>query len=390
MPGSNRKILIVSASIGAGHNQAANAIKTAWKISYPNDTINIIDFMADDNSHLNYLIKEIYLKTITISPDLYETLYRWTQGSGAGTKVQDMLSWVMRRSMARIIQHYHPDLIICTHPFPCGATAYLRRKNKLSIPIVGVVTDFAVHSLWTSNEVSHYIIAAPELMTDLLKQGISASCISATGIPIHPSFSRISQRNLSNPLPNNKAKPVVLIMGGGLGIGRMGNLLLGLNSSPIPLEIIVVAGSNISLREDLKSLAKYSPHDVRVFGYTEHILELMQASDILITKPGALTISEALAAELPMLFIEPIPGQEIDNAAFVIDKGAAYWLINAEAATRMDGGDINGQLTYLLTNPAELTTMRAAARKISRPQSAIMAVTIINSMMERTLLASAR
>lgn len=375
MSGS-RRVLIVSASIGAGHDRAAGAIQAAWELERPGDSIHIIDFMAEDNSHFNYLIKELYLKALAVSPDLYETLYRWTQGARTGSKVQDMLSWVMRRSMSRIIQQYRPDLVICTHPFPCVAMAYLKRKNKWNIPIAGVITDFSIHSLWINHEVNKYIVAASELKTDLLKRGIRTSRISATGIPIHPDFSHAGGSTFFRPLRRSgKAKPAILIMGGGLGIGRMQDLLLSLNNSTFALDITAVAGSNTALRADLQAIAQKSPHNVKVLGYTEHIREFMQAADLLITKPGALTISEALAAELPMLLFEAIPGQEIDNAAFVIRKGAARWLTE-------------GTVDALLADDAALAAMRTAARQISRPQSALSAVRCINSNMDQSLWVS--
>lgn len=384
MPGASKKILILSASIGAGHNQAANAIKAAWEIKFPCDDIQIIDFMADESSRFNHFIKEAYLKTIAISPDLYDTLYRWTYDTGSGAKVQDILFWTMRTSMLRMIRQYRPDLVICTHPFPCGAAAYLKRRRKVIIPVVGIITDFAVHSLWIHNEVDQYIVASPEQKADLLRQGISTFRVFATGIPIHPRFADPRDSRMPDHLPD----PVILLMGGGLGMGAMEEFLKELNRVALPLDIIAVTGENVLLRETMEAMAVKSPHRVRVLGYTKHIYNLMATADILITKPGALTISEALAAELPMLFFEAIPGQEIDNAGFAIRSGAARWLAVDPDDSGREGNSLSRQLTDLLAHPEELANMRAAAKRIGRSQSAFLAVNAMNRIFERTLAAS--
>lgn len=375
----SRNILIVSASVGAGHTQAANAIKDAWEVTSPDDNITIVDFMDESNSHFNNFIKEVYLKTIQVSPDLYETVYRWTKDTSSGAKVQDLLSWAMRTNMMQIIQRHRPDVVICTHPFPCGAIAYLKRKGRLDIPIVGIITDFSVHSLWINQEVNQYIVAAPELKEELVMQGIPASRISATGIPIHPSFARNGATNSPSPA-RSENKPVLLIMGGGLGIGPMQDLLAQLNSLAFSLEIIFVTGSNTTLREKLSSLAANTPHNVKVLGYTQRVQELMNVADLLITKPGALTISEALAMKLPMLFFEAIPGQEKDNAGFVVAKGAARWLAMEDGITK--------QLNDLFADSGQLARMRDSAEKIGCPQSALSALTMIDRLMDKGLLVS--
>ncbi|VBB08275.1 monogalactosyldiacylglycerol (mgdg) synthase [Lucifera butyrica] len=382
MPDINERVLIISASIGAGHNQAAKALKTAWEIQFPHDSIYIADFMSEANSRFNHLIKELYLKTITVSPEIYDILYRWTQHTRSTAKVQDIFFWAMRLSVARLVKQHCPSLIICTHPFPCGAMAYLKRKKRLEIPVVDVITDFSVHPIGINAEVDQYIIADPELKVPLIEQGVSASRVVATGIPIHPRFAS-AQEVAESPVKVDKTKPVLLIMGGGLGLGPLVEFLLFLNQVTLPLEIIVVAGKNPVLYENLQTLAAQSPHNVYVLGYTEQIMELMRVSDILITKPGALTVSEALAVGLPMLFYEAIPGQEMDNARFIINKGAACWLKD------LNGDKIGRQLTKLLKNPSELAKMRHAAAQIGRAQAALDAVNAINNQFVNRLNAFA-
>jgi processive 1,2-diacylglycerol beta-glucosyltransferase len=380
MESKNKKVLIISSSIGAGHTQAAIAIKAAWKMKFTADQVHIADFMDSNNSYLNYVVKETYLKMIMVSPDMYKTLYCWTQGT-SGKKVQNLLSWIMQESMERLIFQYRPDVIICTHPFPCGAATYLKRKQKINIPIIGIITDFVAHQLWIYPEIDQYVVAASEMKVELMEQGISPWRIHTTGIPIHPCFSLSAEADrLPHSLTLDNDQPTLLLMGGGLGLGPIRELLLELNRISFPFQIIAVTGSNIELREDLEVMAAQSRHAIHVLGHTQHIRELMQVSDILITKPGALTISEALAMELPMLFFEPIPGQEMDNAKYIVNKGAARYITN--------GNDLENQISNLFGNQNELDAMRAAARLICKPQSAWNAVMVISQFVNEYLQSS--
>jgi processive 1,2-diacylglycerol beta-glucosyltransferase len=385
---TGKRVLIVSASIGAGHNQAAAAIEAAWKNKFPQDKVHIVDFMSEGNSRFNYLIKEIYLKTITISPDIYELLYRWTQSarSNATVKVQDILFWSMQTSMARLLRKYRPTLVICTHPFPCGAIACLKRRKNLAIPVVGVVTDFVVHPFWLNGKVDQYIVAAPELKASLVRQGISPVSVCATGIPIHPRFALPAGGAV--PLNLDRQRPVLLIMGGGLGLGPLQELLVLLNRVPLPLQLIVVAGNNTALYEKLQELAPQSPHQVHILAYTQYVMELMRASDLLITKPGALTISEALAVGLPSLFYETIPGQEMDNACFIIKQGGARWLSGYSEMKGLDQDKTIRQLNELLSIPGELAKMRTAAKAIGHSRAALAAVDAIHDRSIRWLTRS--
>ena len=170
---SEKKVLIVSVSIGSGHEKAANAVNVAIKRQYPWVETNVVDFMAVDNSYLNKLVKETYLKMLDFTPDMYELLFRWMQVPRQGSKVGNILVRAMNRSMLSLIEQYQPDFIICTHPFPCGAAAYLKRKGKLEVPVMGIITDYSVHRLWLYEEVDIYCVAVAEMLETLQQEGIN-------------------------------------------------------------------------------------------------------------------------------------------------------------------------------------------------------------------------
>ncbi|MEG6586180.1 MGDG synthase family glycosyltransferase [Dendrosporobacter sp. 1207_IL3150] len=356
-----RRVLIVSASIGYGHNQAAKAI--ACKLStQPQMQVNIVDFMADEISYLNSLIKETYFKMLALSPNVYDLLYRWTQASAEGEQVANLLAAVMKKRMEKLIVEYKPDLVVCTHPFPCGAAAYLKKNRKVKTKLAAVITDYALHQLWIYKEVDLYFVGDVELKCSLQKHSILGSKIIVTGIPISSSFSQINNDcTIMSDLKLSNNLPTILIMGGGLGLGGVRETLESLEAIPKLLQILVVTGENRSLRQGLTVHAATSKHKIHIFGFTKQIAELMISSDLLITKPGALTISEALAMKLPMVFFQPIPGQERDNAAHITQKGAAV-LVETSA-------QLKNSVERLISHPSEIQSMKARAAMLSKPRA---------------------
>ncbi len=369
MPFPFRNVLIVTASVGAGHDQAARAIGAEIGALYPAARVTIADFMGEENSYLNALLKDTYLKMISLSPQVYELLYRWSQTRQL-PGVQNLLARAMKRSMRRLYVRYRPDLIVFTHPFPCGAAAYLRRKGKLDAPLVGVVTDFSAHPLWVYDEVDLYFVAAGETRSELVRQGVAAERVFPTGIPIDASFGRLLDRYAATrELGLTAREPTVLIMGGGLGIGPVADAVRSLDGVGRALQIVVVAGRNAELRRELRAIAPASRHSIAALGYTRRVRELMAAADLLITKPGALTVSEALSAGLPMVLVSPLPGHEEDNAAYLVERGAAVLLA--------DAGEAGATVAALLDSPQALEEMRRLARGLGQPWAASAAAGII-------------
>ena len=360
-----RTILLVAASIGTGHMQAARAIQTAWNAEFPGDSVIIADFMDEQNSYLNYMIKETYLKMIEVTPFLYDALYHLSQGLRPASRGQSLFSWFLKKTMQRLLAIHQPDAVICTHPFPCAAMAYLKRRHWVHAPLAGIITDFAVHNTWIYPQVDLYAVAAEALKASLLNHHIPSDRIAVTGIPIQPPFRRETAgfRETVLPLPD---KPVVLLMGGGLGIGPLQTIMLAVDSVDIPLQIVAVAGQNPELVRELSLAAGKLRHPAVVLGYTPHVREWMQTAGLLITKPGALTLSEAMASGLPMLLYPSFPGQETDNALFLISQGAAGWFQPE-------------QIAGLLNDSPERRQAVNSIRRLARPDSAKAAVVAIAS-----------
>jgi processive 1,2-diacylglycerol beta-glucosyltransferase len=367
-----KNVVILTASLGSGHDQAARAIEGEIKSRYPSVNIVVVDFM--EQFFLNSVIKGFYLRLLAISPKMYEWLYSWSQATSWNMKLSGVIPKALRSSMLEIVEKHKPDLIINTHPFSCGAAANLKAKGEINVPVAAVITDFAVHSLWIYQEVDLYFVAGVEMRLELMNKGISGSRIHVTGIPIARDF--LYKRNASGAfkslLGNNECF-TVLIMGGCLGMGGIAKALLKLDALPVSMRFIVVAGKNQRLKEALKKLIPQLRHRMIVVGYTKRIPELMSLADILITKAGALTICEALAMELPILLFEPLPGHELENAQYITTKGAALWAKNSD--------ELQQHLATILGHQA---VMKKRARTLRHPEAAGHIVDIIDGYFKET------
>lgn len=374
---SNRKnFLIVTASIGSGHNRAAEAIAEEIKIKYPQAKVNIIDFMSSNTAYLNGFLKVAYLKMLNFVPDMYEFLYTFTSGRMRGVSLQSLLALTMKNDMAALIEKYEADAVICTHPFPCAAAAYLKKTQYSQLLLAGVITDFAVHQLWVYKDVDLYFVANAYVKETLSGRGIPEWKIHATGIPIASLFRQhFDKPKLIEQFALQESAPIILIMGGGLGLGGVKLALTNLEKTTRCLQILVVAGENTSLWADIKKWTELSKHKIQVWGFHHHVQELMAVSTLLISKPGALTISEALAMELPMILNEPIPGQEKENAAYVENIGAAVWVKDRNAIFQI--------VEDVLDNNDKLLSMREQAKKYKKPEAAKDIVGCIANTLER-------
>ena len=376
MAAAKKRVLIVSASIGSGHHQAARAIAAELARRQDNLQITIADFMEDTDSYLAAFMKEAYLKMLELSPNMYDLVYRVSQAPLPGFKAQGLLARGLQGGMAQLVRRHRPDLIIATHPFPCGAAAYLRDSRRLRAPLVGVITDFAVHRLWVYEHVDAYFVAAPEIKRELSALGVPARRIYASGIPVHPQFTaNAGGRGILGELSLAADQPLVLLMGGGLGMGGIRQALASMDELKLPLQFVVLAGKNKELQEKLQEETKSLRHAVRVLGYTDRIPELMRAAAMLVTKPGALTVCEALVSETPLLLYEPIPGQEWENAVFLTQRGVALWAKNRQ--------ELKDGVTTLLTRPEQVEKLRKEAEALRRPAAAAAVATAALALLRR-------
>lgn len=356
------KILILSASIGSGHTRAADAVAQAFE----GDDVEVIDFMSDDVSKFNRLLKQLYLTLLALVPDLYDRIYRLAGARRVGPFTRLLWSTLMYLPFNRLISARKPDAVICTHPFPEAAAAlwkFLHVRSAGRFLLAAVLTDYSLHEIWLYSEVDVYFVATEKMKVELERQSQGRQKIFALGIPIDLSFRRCKFQMSDCEL---------LLMGGGLGLGSIERTLKELETVERKLSITVIAGRNEKLIERLKALK--SRHSIKILGYVDNVLELMERSTLLITKPGALTMTEAFAMGLPMILHAPIPGPEALNAKYAVDNGAARSIGAGETAAAI--------VEELLSDRLKLESMSAAARRLGRSTAAADIAACIKTLMK--------
>lgn len=371
---SGKNILVVTASMGSGHNKAANAVAEAIKRKYPVNKINVIDFMSTETAYFNSLVKDIYLKMLDHTPSVYEFFYKFTSDSTKGSTIQSVFAHAMKKDMRELIKKYEADMVICTHPFPCAAASYLKQTGEINIPLITVMTDFCVHQFWLYKNIDIYFTANDLLKKEMVNQGLLEERIFVTGIPVGYNF-RVdySRDDLLAKFKLEKDKPVALIMGGGLGLGGVKNALCQLERLKKDIQILVITGANVALWSEMNEYAQHSKHKIFVWGYSHNIQEFMSVATFLISKPGALTISEALTRELPMILHDPIPGPEVDNAKFVSDNGAAIWVKHQDT--------LDAVVREVLSDATILPKLRNNAKVLKKPYASDNIADVIANML---------
>ncbi|HLO01583.1 MAG TPA: glycosyltransferase [Symbiobacteriaceae bacterium] len=339
------RLLLFSANFGSGHLQAARAVAQAHRALHPENEAIILNM----NDPLMWLIAEGYLRLLRWAPGLYRLLY----GSPASPLLNQVIQVVWRLTCLKAIARHRPDVVVATHPFPGLALAELRQRGDLTQPVHAIVTDWEAHTLWLHQGFDHYFVAAPATRRGFEAQGIPAARITVTGIPVRPAFGQAVVKRHGRS---------VLVMGGGLGLGPITKATRSLAALPQPdLQVTVVCGQNGDLYRELTEHVAADPR-FTILGYDDAIHELMAKADLLLTKPGGISSAEALVMGLPLLLLAPLPGQEEENAAHLVETGAAR-----PVATDRIGRQVR---ELLFEDQGALAAMQAAAYAAGRPRSA--------------------
>nr|AEQ20582.1 diacylglycerol glucosyltransferase [uncultured bacterium CSLF42] len=347
--------------MSSGHQRAAEAVREALGLLTPTWETYGVDSLSYAYPNIGKLIARTYLEVLRRTPVLWDYIYDNPDVETATREIREVLNRISSPKLGTLVRHHQPQAIVCTQAVPCSVFAAEKRRGNLGIPLMAVITDFAIHQYWIYKEVDLYCVASEEARRDLIRRGIHASKIVITGIPISPVFLRRQLKpQARSRLRLDPERPTVLIMGGSQGLGPLQELLDHLHG--LPIQFIISAGVN---RELYRSLSKKYVHDkkVRLFGYTRLINNLMDAADLLITKPGGLTSSEALAKGLPLIITNPIPGQEERNARYLLKNGVA------ERAD--EPAQIATLVNHLFQHPTKLRRMAEKTKDVARPYAAM-------------------
>ena len=327
-----KKVLIFYAAYGGGHYSAANSIKKYLDDNFEIET-EIIDCIEYINKVLNKLTTEAYKEMAKKVPNLWGKVYSKSQKGLLG-HVSSRTNKVMAIKLKNLIKEKQPDLIVSTHPFSSQMVSYLKRKGKINCKLVTVLTDFAPHDQWLIGHeyTDSFFVANNKMEKYLCEYGINPSKIHVTGIPLSERFfQKFNKKEIYNEFELDSQKPVILFFGGGefgLGKDRTMQILEALINTLNTVQIIAISGKNPKMHSAFEETVKKlgCQNRVKIFEYTNKVPELMSISSLVVTKPGGLTTSESLASELPILVINPIPGQEEENAEFLVEHNVAVWL----------------------------------------------------------------
>ncbi len=369
------QLLVLSVSAGHGHVRAAQAlVATANTLQPPCHAIHI-DAMAHVASGFRKVYTDWYLQLVNRAPELWSYLHQKTDStphSAISQRLRRGIERVSAGALLREVRRARPDAIVCTHFLPAELLMREQSKGRLDCPVWLQVTDYDLHNMWIVPGLAGYLAATDEVAFRMRARGLAAERIHVTGIPVMPAFSQPDAPALARDacaarLGLDPARKVVLMVSGGAGVGDLPGMVERALALPTfgpggDFQLIAVAGRNVAAHEALKALAQRAAGRLVAVGFTQEMAQLMAAADLVVTKPGGLTISECLALGRPMLLVSPIPGQEEHNAGFLLEEGAA-WLA-------YDAIGLDHKLARLMADAPRLAHMAGRSRALGKPGAA--------------------
>lgn len=326
------RVLLLSEGFGTGHTQAAHALAHGIKKVSPHVHSRVIELGKFLNPTVAPLIFSAYRKTLSVQPKLVSLLYRTQYNKSLNGLTKLALHRIFYTQTAQVVSQLKPDIVICTHPFPNAVISRLKRQG-LNIPLYTLITDYDVHGTWINPEVNKYLVSTPQVKAMLEIRGIPSSQIQITGIPVHPDFWEAGDKVKLREEMGLKNMPTALLMGGGWGLSFEEDHMKALASWADRVQLVFCLGSNQKMIDKMKEIPCFQHPNIRILGYTREVSKLMDVSDVLITKPGGMTCTEAMAKGLPMLFIPPHPGQEEENCEYFVQAGYGEIIHSADVIT---------------------------------------------------------
>ena len=360
------RILILSASAGAGHVRAAEAIEAALERTDAPVTIANLDVLSLMPPPFRKVYRDGYFEMVKRAPRLLGWLYEATDKPFHKDPLRSKLEQANAARLLRKIRDFDPDIAICTHFLPTALLEHERRKGRCRARILTVVTDFEVHGMWLAAPSDHYFVATEEARAHLESLGIPSAAITTSGIPTHPVFAEQKDAvKLRRKLGWRADLPALLLSAGGFGAGHAERIVEALLDAGVGAQIIAVCGKSAALKSGIENLAaRRKRQDLPIVvatGFTTEMDEFMAAADLMIGKPGGLTTSESLIKGLAWVIVNPIPGQEEKNAIYLLEQGAGVWADNLHT--------LGFKVQSLLEQPGRIAEMRRNALRIARPDA---------------------
>lgn len=363
-----KKVLIFYASYGGGHLNAAKSIQECINKNYQDYDSELIDCMKYVNKPIEKISTAAYREMAKKAPWAWGKIYSDSQ-KGPLAHISSKSNQIFAIKLLKLLREKQPDIIISTHPFGSQMCSYLKRKGKITAKIATIMTDFAPHDQWlVGSDFTDYFFVAHNKMKDYLKsKNIPEEKIFVTGIPISSRFlQNYNREEILKEFNLQDNKKNILFFGGGefgLGKTRTVEIFESLVKNFDNIQIVAISGKNLKMKENFNEIVKKynKENSVRILEYTNKVPELMSISDLVVSKPGGLTTSESLASNLPMIIINPIPGQEEENAEFLEKKGVGIWIRKHDIPDKI--------LRELISNSEKLQKMKENTNILAKKHS---------------------
>lgn len=361
-----KKVLILSAAVGAGHLRAAEALEKQFKLSNAAEEVVNIDVLNYTNPLFRRLYGKAYIEMVNKMPEVLGWMYDSLDKPWENERRRLALDRLNTLPLINLLKKEKPDLAVCTHFLPSEIISWLKAKKKIDFPQAVVVTDFDAHAMWLCHHYEQYFVALEETRVHLEKIGITPEKITVSGIPIDPIFAETKDKSaMREKFGLAKDKLTIMVSAGGFGVGNIEHLLKALSDLQTPSQILAICGRNEELKTNLEKLSKENLNNERVIfkpiGFTREMDEYMSASDLIVGKPGGLTTSEAMAKGLIFVVVNPIPGQEERNSDHLLEKGCAIKCNNLPVLAY--------KIDELIKDAARFEQMKSNVRKFSRPNA---------------------
>lgn len=369
-------ILILSASTGGGHMRASKAIQSYMMQQDKNIRVEIVDTLKYINPILNKTVTNGYVYLATKTPRLYGKLYYLSNKEHKLKNFVSKINNVFSNKLLPLIDEYKPDVIITTHPFPTEMVSKLKDKYLINIPLLCVMTDYAPHKTWINKNVDGYIVSNDDMLNKMVQLGVDKSIIHSYGIPIDEVFFEEKDKKLVlEELDLDPELPIILMMAGSFGVTNVFKIYKDIENIGIDIQIIIITGKNQKLYDHFSEIIESSSKKTKLIYFTDEVSKYMQASDVIITKPGGLTVTESIACNIPMAIFDAIPGQEEENAEF---------LVKHNMATKI--GDENScadVIVDLLLDKNKLDNMKEACKSFDKNNSSKNIFLLINDLLKQ-------
>jgi processive 1,2-diacylglycerol beta-glucosyltransferase len=377
MPPRSPFLCILSCKWGDGHQRVGEAIAAAWRAATGGPAV-VLDYFAEFVHPLYSTLGTLaYVEAVRLRPALYGMVYEATDRIRQESGLQRTINRVGMTRLDRYLRRARPAVVCCVHCTAAGTMSDLKAAGRTQIPCAAAVTDYDTHAQWIHPHVDRYCVPSESVRRGFIARGIPGERLTVTGLPVARKFRQGFNRSaLVREFGLRPHRPVVLVMAGAYAmLGGVLDIVRVLAEDPRAPQTVVVCGRDDGLVRRVRAATEGAEDRFKVFGYVHDVERLMAVSDLLITKAGAVTVSEALVRGLPMLIYRPIPGQEARNTQYLVEHGAALAPRTPDALRR--------RLAVLLTDGAALGAMRRAALAIARPGAADEAVRHLTDLASR-------